>query len=285
MSLKASAAIAFVGIVTLLCTPGAGASECPRSPFRTNRTAIIAHASGDYFGPPNTIEMMAAAVKAGADFIDVDVRVTSDGVLVAAHDDTIAEPGAKGLSIAKTTYARLREIDLGDLWAGPRKDFPLKGKHVRVPTIEQILRRFPHRRIGVEFKTTGGESALCAILRRAAATKDVFVSSAGDAAIDRFKPICPEIETTVTDAMVVEFRTAQARNLPWCAPVRISQPPLSFGATFRLDQANVDWEHAHGLAVYTWTADDLATLKLVAKLGVDGVYTARPDLARKALRG
>lgn len=258
-------------------------APCPASPYRSDRPMIIAHASGTYFGPPNTIEMMRAAVAAGADVVDADVRTTIDGVLVASHDDAIRVDATHTVSIARSTYAQVRRVDLGNTWTGPKHDRPLAGRGVRVPTIDAILRAFPGRRVGLEFKTTGGEETMCTLLRVLHRTADAFVSSAGDAAVDRFKPLCPEVTTTVTDAMVVEFQQVQAEKRVWCAPVTLGQPPLAVG-TFRLTRADVLWDHAHGLADFTWTADDVASLKAAVALGVDGVYTARPDLARAIFR-
>ena len=254
-------------------------AACPTSPYRFVRTRIIAHASGTYFGPPNTIEMMRAARRAGADILDADVRTTKDGVLVASHDDQIRIDATATMSIAQTNYADLRRINLGATWVGPNGNHPLANQQVSVPTVEAILRAFPNNTVSLEFKTTGGEATMCTLLRKLDRTKNVYLGSAGDAAIDRFKPLCPEVTTTVTDAMVPIFLKAQADHTPWCAPVPIGQPPLRQG-TFSLTRASVDWDHAHGLAVFTWTADDRPTLERVAALGVDAVYTARPDLAR-----
>lgn len=257
----------------------ASASSCPPSKYRSNRTLIIAHAGGYYFGPPNTIEMMQAAKSAGADILDADVRVTKDGVLVAAHDDNVRAKSGATISIANSTYDELRRIDIGDTWAGPNHDFPLAGSHVLVPSIETVMRTFPRNRVGLEFKTDGAEAALCTLLRSMKRTGDVFVSSGGDGPVTRFKSICPESVTTVTDAMEAEYLRAESTHSPWCSPVGIGQPPLGF-QDFHLTKANVDWDHDHGLADYTWTANSESALRAVARLGVDAVYTDRPDLAR-----
>ena len=255
---------------------------CPPSSYRSTRTLIIAHAGGDYFGPANTIAMMHAAKVAGADMLDADVRITKDGVLVAAHDDAITPKSGTRISIADTSYAEVRGVDLGDTWAGPSRNYPLAGTHVSVPTIESVLRTFPADRVGLEFKTDGAEAALCSLLRTLHRTGDVFVSSGGDGPVTRFKSLCPEAITTVTDAMEAEYLRAEATNSPWCASVGIGQPPLGF-LDMHLTKQNVRWDHDHGLADYTWTANSEVALRAVAVLGVDAVYTDRPDLARAIL--
>jgi glycerophosphoryl diester phosphodiesterase len=275
---RLAVALAGMSALTLGSNYSAHAVSCSPSRWLSPRTLIIAHASGDHFGPPNTIEMMRAALRAGADMLDVDVRRTKDDVFVASHDDQLTD-GTISLSIAKSTYAELRKLDLRGTWEQPRGVAAIKNP-VRIPTVESILRAFPTRKTSLEFKVAGSEAKLCEILRQTKRTDNVYVGSAGDAAVDAFAPLCPEVTTTVTDAMVPLMRQARQSGSDWCAPVSIGQPPLN-----AIDDAtDVRWNHEHGLAVFTWTADDRATLKRVAELGVDAVYTARPDLAKVILR-
>ena len=276
------ASLALAVVLVFVGTNVASAAACPPSPYRSTRTLIIAHAGGSYFGPPNTVEMMRAARAAGADILDADVRATSDGILVAAHDDVVRPKVGDPVSIARTTYADLRRVDLGAIWAGPGHDYPLAGRHVRIPSIEDVLRTFPTLRVGLELKTTGDEGTTCTLVRKLGRTRTIFVSSGGDTAVNRFHTLCPEAVTTVTDKMEGEYLHAQATHAPWCAPVEIGQPPLVF-RDFRLTKDDVDWDHDHGLADYTWTANTEVQLRFVAKLGVDAVYTDRADIARTIL--
>ena len=252
----------FVGAVLAMAVSigpvgAATSSSCPPSKYRSARTLIIAHAGGDYFGPPNTIAMMRAAKAAGADILDTDIRTTSDGIIVAGHDDTIRTTSGAVVSIAKTTYAALQKIDLGDTWAGPAHDRAQDHWRRREPVLAVTDR---------------------------GRTGSVFVSSGGDGPVNRFKALCPEAVTTVTDAMEAQYLHAEATHAAWCAPVSIGQPPLAF-RDFRLTKEAVAWDHDHGLADYTWTASSRAQLQAVAKLGVDAVYTDRLDIAKSVFRG
>ncbi len=279
MVLKRLLPLGALMLATCTAFQASSSATCPPSRFRSDRTLIIAHASGEWFGPANSIEMLAGARAAGADLIDLDVRQTSDGELVGGHDDRIGQR-----SISSSTLAELRRIDLRDTWPNP--DARVFRNPIRIPTVQDLFDAFPDTQISLEFKTTGGEQALCDLLRTSGRMDDVYVSSAGDAAVDRYKRICPEATTTVTDAMVPIMLAARANGQAWCSPVPIGQPPLQAGSgidAFRLTTEGVDWDHEHGLAVYTWTADDNASLRYVATLGADAVYTARSDLARPIL--
>jgi glycerophosphoryl diester phosphodiesterase len=278
---KLTATVSLALSLSALPIASGAAATCAPSPYRSTPPLVIAHASSGYFGPPNTIEMLRAAVRAGADVVDADIRLSADGVLVAAHDDELSGASNGEGSLRANTFATLRQLDFGWAWKDPRGKLSLRGKGVRIPSIEEVLVAFPNRRVSLEFKVTGGEATLCNLVRRLGRTKDVYISSAGDKAIDTFKPICPGVTTTVTDAMVPILRAAQASGEAWCAPVPIGQPPFSRGNNTFISKKSVDWNHAHGLAVYTWTLDSEQDLRVALAAGVDAVYTGRADLARK----
>ena len=253
------------------CASSTVQTVCPQSPFRSPKPLVIAHASGDYLGPANSIEMLQSSLNAGADVLDIDVRVTKDGVLVAGHDDQVGR-----VSIRGSTYAELARVDLRNGWRNP---LALSIKEpVRIPTVEASLTAFPAQRFSLEFKTTGGEQVLCDLLRSSKRTSSVYVSSAGDAAINTFADLCPEVTTTVTDAMVPVLQAARAEGQKWCSPVPIGQPPID-----GVDAESVKWSQDHGLAVFSWTADDESSIRTLINAGVDGIYTGRPDLARQLI--
>ena len=219
----------------------------------------------------------------GADVNDADVHITADGVLVAIHDDTVdGTTDGKGFVIDKT-LAELRTLDAAWSFAGPNGDHPRRGKGVTIPTIEEVLTAFPTTLTSLEFKDDTGDAptVLCDLLRRLGRTKTVYVSSDTDPPIEQFKELCPEVATTVTDAMVPVMLAAQASGAAWCSPVPIGQPP--YDESRKPTAETLQWAHDHGLASFTWTIDDPGTIRYLAKIGMDAVYTRRPDIARKVV--
>lgn len=261
--------------------PAVTAAPCPPSPFHTDKMLVIAHAGGEALGPANTLTAMRLSMAAGADVNDADVHVTADGVLVAIHDDTVdATTNGKGF-VSSMTLAQLQTLDAAQSFAGPKNDFPYRHKGVIIPTIEEVLSAFPSTLTSLEFKDDSGPAPeiLCTLLRKLGRTQSVYLSSDTDAAIEQFKADCPEVTTTVTDAMVPIMRAAQASGEAWCSPVAIGQPP--YNETRKPTTASLKWSHDHGLANFTWTVDDPETLRYLASIGMDAVYTRRPDIARK----
>ena len=259
----------------------AAAAPCPRSAYQQTKMLVIAHAGGEGLGPANTLEAMRLSRAAGADVNDADVHLTKDGVLVAIHDDTVdATTDGTGLVIDKT-LAELRKLDAGSHFKDPAGGFAFRGKGVTIPTIEDLLTKFPGVLTSLEFKDDSGPAPqiMCDLLRKTGRTSSVYMSSDTDPPIEEFKKLCPEVATTVTDAMVPILLAAEKSGTPWCSPVPIGQPPYS--PDRRPTRKSLKWSHDHGLATFTWTIDDPATLRYLAGIGMDAVYTRFPDVARK----
>jgi glycerophosphoryl diester phosphodiesterase len=278
--------IALLGAVLVGCagSDDPDATACKPSTFLNSPPLVIAHAGGDGLGPSNTVEAVRLSMAAGADVFELDVRMTSDGELVARHDADITN-GTEGTGkVSGFTLAELQAFDAGFDWKLTDGTFPLRGTGMRVPTVASVLNEFPDTLTSLEIKDRDPAAgrALCTLLTDLDRLDNVFVGSDGDVGVDAFLAECPSAITTVTDALVDEFRAVQQTGEAWCAPVQIGQPPMFDDAgKLRIDAESVAWSRAHGLATFTWTTADPDLLRQLAELGVDGVYTQRPDIARE----
>lgn len=251
-------------------------ASCAPSSFRSTPPLVIAHAGGEGLAPANSVLAMQRSMAAGADLLDADLWMTSDGVVVAHHDRNIANDTDATGNIDDLTWDQLQAADLRAGWTGTTIDEP-----VRIASLEQILTAFPDVTISLEIKQTTPSMAkpLCDVLRRLNAVERVYLSANNDDDVYAAQDECPDslvITTTYRD--VAEMRRVRETDEAWCAPAPIGQPPFNNGL---LDPANVAWSHARGMAIFTWTVDDPQTLRGLAEAGVDAVYTRRPDIARQ----
>lgn len=236
---------------------------------------MIAHSGGEGLGPENTIIAMERSMAAGADLLDTDLWMSSDGVIVARHDRELSTTTDGSGFIDAHTWDELQQLDAAATWTGEPIDAP-----VRIPSLAQILHAFPGVRISLEIKQSSPSMAqeLCRVLRAADSVDRVYLSANDDDAAYAAQAACAgTVLITTTYADLDARRAAQDRGEPWCAASPIGQPPYREG---RFDADNVADAHAHGQAIYTWTVDDPAVLRELALAGVDGVYTRRPDVAR-----
>ena len=107
-------------------------TSCPPSPWRSSPPLVIAHAGGEGLGPSNTIEAMERSLVAGADILDVDLRMTSDGVIVARHDRDVATTTDGRGNVDELTWDRAASVSM------PRRLVrrPVR-RSVRVPSLSR----------------------------------------------------------------------------------------------------------------------------------------------------
>jgi glycerophosphoryl diester phosphodiesterase len=99
---------------------------------QTRRVVAISHRGEHLHHPENTMPAFQEAIRVGADFMEVDVRTTSDGKLVLSHDATVDRcTNGKG-KVSEMTFEQIEELDAG-VKAGP------EFTGTKVPTFDQVL--------------------------------------------------------------------------------------------------------------------------------------------------
>jgi glycerophosphoryl diester phosphodiesterase len=102
--------------------------------FAQARTVmVIAHRGEHNHHPENTIPAYKAAIKLGADFIEVDVRTTKDGKIVIMHDRTVNRTTNGQGAVKEMTFHQIRKLDDGI-------KFSPQFRGTRVPTLDQVFR-------------------------------------------------------------------------------------------------------------------------------------------------
>jgi glycerophosphoryl diester phosphodiesterase len=103
--------------------------------------AVISHRGEHLSHPENTLPAFQAAIDAGADYFELDVRTTSDGHLVLMHDATVDRTTNGKGKVREMTFEQIQRLD-----AGGKFDPRFAG--TKVPTFEEAL-NLAHGKIGV----------------------------------------------------------------------------------------------------------------------------------------
>jgi glycerophosphoryl diester phosphodiesterase len=260
----------------------------PTNPFRTGRTLVIPHGGGDGLFPENTLLAFERSMAMGADVVDVDLRLSGDGVVIAFHDPTVDRTtGAQG-TVQQMTYDELSQLDAGWAFApgGASAQHPFRGIGVSIPTLESILQKFPTALLSLDLKdeSMAMVKPVCDLLRQYHRFNDVFVGSNSDSQILEFRKLCPDVRTSAIMKDVYASRDARASGDTHFVPaVTVDQPPFRVDGREIVDRASLSWSHAHGVAILTWVVNDEADMRLLVGLGVDGIYTSYPDRLLKIL--
>ena len=227
----------------------------------TGSIKVIAHRGASKARPENTVAAFRFARELGADWVELDVRVTKDRALAVHHDSALAQGG---------TIANM-----------VREEIPAD-----VPSLAEALLACAGMGVNVEIKNMPNEpgfdesAAVAALVAEVLAANDpaqpVLVSSFHPGTLTRLRLIAPAVPTGLLTFNLPEPAVTSA------ACVEAGHVALHpFVGT--VDAALVDASHAAGLAVNVWTVDDPPRMAELVELGVDGIVTNVPDVARSVV--
>ena len=280
--------VLLIGLASVLaaCT----SQPAPPNPFVTGRTWNIAHQGGELVRPSNTMTAFRGAAALGVDMLDMDMHMTWDGVLVLSHDATLDRLTDTSGTVAEMTLAQVLAADAGYAFSPDGgQTFPFRGQGVRVAQLSEVLAAFPDSPITIEIKTAqpGVAVPFCTALRGAGVTGHVIVASFSDAAMREFRAACPEVMTSMTESELRPLVLLSKVGLGGLAPLpgRAAQVPVRAGGIEVVTPGFVRAMHARGVAVQVWTINDPAEMRRLIALGVDGIFTDRPDVLRAVLTG
>ncbi|MET9021046.1 glycerophosphodiester phosphodiesterase [Actinopolymorpha sp. NPDC004070] len=250
----------------------------PRSyPYLHSEVPLaFAHRGGAKYAPnlriENSMRAFANAVALGYRYLETDVHATSDGVLLAFHDDHLDRVTDRAGQIADLPYAEV---------ARARID----GREP-IPTLEEILGTWPDARVNIDVKHANAIRPLAEAIARTAAHDRVCVSSFSGARLAATRRLLgPRVATGLAPVGVGLLKLPLPRFLGslLVGPAPCVQVPTGYRGLRVVTRAFVDRAHALGKQVHVWTIDDPDEMTALLDLGVDGLISDRIDTLREVL--
>jgi glycerophosphoryl diester phosphodiesterase len=215
----------------------------------------IGHRGAAGHAPENTLAAIQKGIAIGVDFVEIDLRRTEDGVLVALHDETVNRT-----TNGRGRVDRLSLQDVKKLNAGNGET---------IPTLEEV------------FKVTAGRAGLMLELKVEGTAKQT-VESVREA---RFKD--PVIYASFLHDELSHARTVDPEACLMVLFGRLPHDPVSRAMEFRPSYVGlrhdrvtrhlVDAFHRLELLVFVYTADRPDDIQHGLSLGVDGVISNYPE--------
>jgi glycerophosphoryl diester phosphodiesterase len=231
---------------------------------------VTAHRGGHKSAPENTAAAFREAIATGADFAELDVLFSKDGVLVVTHDSDFSRMGGVAKKVWELTYAEIRNIPLGAKSAPEFRNEP-------APTLDEVLAIARDRiRLNIELKYYGdhqphlAERVLEAV-RAQGMTRQVVIQSLEYEPLMEVRRLAPEIP-------VGYLMSVNARH-----PERLKVNFLGVEQD-RLTPSFVQAAHRRGQQVHAWTVDTPPAMDRMIDLGVDGLITNEPAEALRHVR-
>jgi glycerophosphoryl diester phosphodiesterase len=254
-----------------------------RVPFfgNSSRPRVFAHRGGCAIGPENTIAAFDLGLAAGADGLEIDVHLSSDGVVVVCHDATLDRTTDASGPVAARTAAELSRVDAG-FRCNINGDHPFRGRGVGIPALRDVLRRYPDTPIIVEMKVDRPEMgmALAADVLGASAMDRVCAASSGCRALRTVRELLPGLATSACrwDVRLALYRSWVGWPARQAAYGGFQVPEVS-GGTRIVSRDFIRHAHEGGLEVHVWTVDEEADMERLLVWGADGLITNRPGAA------
>ena len=237
----------------------------PRHPFFDwDGPLPFAHRGGASDAPENTMQAFEYAVDLGYRYLETDVQATSDGVLVAFHDNDLRRTcGMPG---------KISELP----WSDVSKAL-VDGK-APIPLLEDLLGAWPDVRVNIDCKTAAAIDPLIATLRRTNALDKVCVAAFSDSRLKRLrKALGADLCSSLGPIELAMLRFGLLRHPAGLA----AQVPVKQWSLTVVNRAFVERSHRHGMQVHVWTIDDATEIERLLDLGVDGIMTDRPLVLRQ----
>lgn len=253
----------------------------PHPALSFGRPQVFAHRGGAALRPENTIPAFDHGLALGADGLELDVHLSRNGVVVVHHDATLDRTTNGHGPVAGLSAEELGRLDAGYHFTG------FRGAVGGVPTLREVLRRYPSASVIIELKVNDPALAHKTIdeVRAAGAIGRVALGSFGTHVLRAARAYEPKI---LTGASREETRLALYRSwIRW--PVRhppndAFQVPEVSGLTRVVSPRFVRYAHDAGVAVQVWTVNEAADMRRLLDWGVDGLISDRPDTAVEVVR-
>ena len=242
--------------------------------------SIIAHRGASGSAPENTVPAFELAVETGADALELDVRLTGDGVPVVLHDAVLDRTTDRKGPLRNFTLEQLRDVDAGARFtADAGRTHPFRGAGVRVPTLQEVLRAFPEMPCMVEIKEPEAQEAVRQVVLEERAVDRCVLAAEHHAALAVFRE--PPFATAASGAEIgALYRSVLFRRLPASVPYRCLSVPLRHRGLPVPTRGFVAVARRLGCPVHVWTINEPATARLLWSRGVTGVVTNYPELIR-----
>lgn len=230
---------------------------------------ITAHRGSSLEAPENTMAAFRRAVEDVADYIELDVHLTSDNMVVVLHDNSLKRTTGLEQNVWQTSYDVIRKLDAGSWFSHEFANEP-------VPTLEEVIEGVGDDvKLNIEVKYNKKEQGLTQrvvdIIERYRLENRCVVTSADYSVLQEVKRLNEDI------------RTGYILSAAYGAYYSVGNVDIiSINYNF-VNKALVDVVHGNGKELYVWTVNSPNIVRTLANMGVDNIITDDPVMAREVI--
>lgn len=240
-------------------------------------TLVIAHRGASAYAPENTLAAFRLAVEQGADAIELDAKLSSDGRVMVIHDATTDRTARQPGEVRKLTSGQMKSLDAGSFFASRFTGEP-------IPTLDEVFEEVGQKiLINVELTNYASPGdrlveKVVELVRRYSLEERVLLSSFHPLNLIRAGRLLPEVPVAIL--------ALPGRGGWWARSLLMRQLSPSFVNPYYTDatESYIVRQHAEKRRVNVWTVNDPVDLARLAQHGVDGLITDDPTAARSVIK-
>jgi glycerophosphoryl diester phosphodiesterase len=252
--------------------------------FSRPRPRLFGHRGAAGVAPENTLASFERGIADGAELLELDVHATRDGVVVVIHDPTLDRTTDAQGPVRDLAFTELGRHDAGFRFESEGAH-PFRGRGIRVPSLQQVLDRFPTVPLNIEIKQADPpiEPLVARLLAENRALDRVLLAAEDDAIMKRIRATVPEVSTSLSYGEVKEFfERCFAGDLGGYTPPGLAlQIPPRFGDIDLVTPDTLDAAHLLGLEMHLWTINEETEMERLLALGADGLMSDFPAILRR----
>lgn len=286
----------FIAVPLMLLALALGVLALTSQPAQTSavlsklgdKPLVIAHRGGKGLWPENSLFAFERASDLGVDMLEMDLHLSSDGELVVIHDRTLNRTTNGQGRVAEHSLTQLQALDAAYNWtADGGQSYPYRGQGIRIPTLTEVLQRFPDAAKVIEMKVpdVGMEAALCKALQSHQQIDRVVIGSFYDRSLQLFREQCPGVATSAGPGSV---RMLVALN--WVGLGSLLSPsyqalqiPEAHDGLLIASPSLFKTARERGLNIQMWTINEQADMRRLLDKGAHALITDYPDRALQVL--
>jgi glycerophosphoryl diester phosphodiesterase len=243
---------------------------------RFPRPIVLAHRGDLAHAPENTLSSFRQAIQKGADGVELDVKLTSDGHVIVFHDTSVDRTTNAAGRVASFSLDAIRKLDAGS-W------FNEKFRGEKVPLLEEVFETVgPEKLINIELTNystprDGLVDRVCELIKHRGNQAQVIFSSFFASNLRRASHLIPEIPRGLLAMPGLPGIWARSFGFMF-GDYNALHPHIT-----SVDRQQVQRVHRLNRRVHVWTANTPTEVKQLREWNVDGIFTDDPAAALQAL--
>jgi len=258
----------------------------------SKRPAVYAHRGSSTVMPENTCAAYDWALAQGADVLETDVRLSAQGTLFMFHDEQLNRTTNGTGPVKDADDAEILALDAAYHFV-KTDGSPLRGQSIGLITLDTLFEKYPDTRINIDIKDNHQRAVdeTVRLIRHYDRAMLTTVGSFHTKVILSLRRLAPEVRTAALKEEVAQLYFGRllpgsnpiAHNSSTDKPYQALQIPLRYYGIPLAKKGFINHCRKIGLDLVYWTVNERTEMEELTALGVDGIVTDRPDLAKEVV--